>query len=169
MEALGLIGLLPLHRMLQLIAFLFPTRGLNKEREARLAELLKSLDPGDAVPPLRIARLAQYAEKRKQLLDAAIRANVIAATDPEPQDNRTPVETHCAPYVNAVAVTPDGAHIVTGSSDGTVRVWDATTEAEPLPLKGLTSAFNGVAVTPDGSRIVAGSADRTQGGAKGEQ
>jgi WD40 repeat protein len=145
----------------KLIAFLFPTGGLNKEREARLAELLKSLDPTDALPPLDIARLAQYADKRKRLLDAAIRTNLIAATGPEPQANRTSVETHCAYHVNAVAVTPDGARIVTGSDDSIARVWDATTGLELLQLKGHIRPVWDVTVTPDGARIVTASADRT--------
>jgi hypothetical protein len=38
--------------------------------------------------------------------------------------------------VNSVAVTPDGARIVTGSSDNTARVWDAQTAAELLQLIG---------------------------------
>ena len=145
----------------KLIAFLFPTRGLHKEREARLAELLKSLDPVDAVPPVQIARLPQYADKRKQLLDAAIRTNLIAATGPEPQSNRASVKTYCGPSVNAVAVTPDGARIVSGANDSTARVWDAKTGVELLQLKGHTGAVNSVAVTPDGARIVTGSSDNT--------
>ena len=145
----------------KLIAFLFPTRGLNKEREARLAQLLKSLDPVGAVPPVQIARFPQYADKRKQLLDAAIRTNLIAATGPEPQANRASVETYCEPSVNAVAVTPDGARIVSGANDSTARVWDAKTGVELLQLKGHTGAVNSVAVTPDGARIVTGSSDNT--------
>jgi hypothetical protein len=60
-----------------------------------------------------------------------------------------------------VAVTPDGARIVTSSADKTVRVWDAHTGDELLQLKGHTGFVNGVAVTPDGARIVTGSADKT--------
>ena len=62
---------------------------------------------------------------------------------------------------SSVAVTPDGARIVTGSDDNTARVWDASTGAELLQLKGHTDAVSGVAVTPDGARIVTGSADNT--------
>jgi WD40 repeat protein len=29
--------------------------------------------------------------------------------------------------VNAVAVTPDGTQIITGSGDGTARIWDRAT------------------------------------------
>jgi hypothetical protein len=63
--------------------------------------------------------------------------------------------------VSAVALTPDGTRIVTGSADDTARVWDAHTGAELLQFKGHTAAVSGVALTPDGSRIVTGSADNT--------
>ena len=60
-----------------------------------------------------------------------------------------------------MAVAPDGIRIVTGSSDGTARVWNARTGAEVLQLKGHTRAIRTVAVTPDGTRIVTGSDDGT--------
>ena len=62
--------------------------------------------------------------------------------------------------VNGLAVTADGARIVTASADGTVRVWDTKTGGELLKLRdqaGVTS----VAITGDGTRIVAGSANGT--------
>ena len=60
-----------------------------------------------------------------------------------------------------MAVTPDGARIVTGSDDKTARIWDAKTGAELARLKGHTGAVTSVAVTPDGARIVTGSDDNT--------
>jgi hypothetical protein len=63
--------------------------------------------------------------------------------------------------VNDVAVTPDGARIVTGSADRTARIWDARTGAELRRLTGHTRPVNSVAVTPDGARIVTSSEDRT--------
>jgi WD40 repeat protein len=68
---------------------------------------------------------------------------------------------HTGP-VRSVAVTPDGAGIVSGGHDGTVRVWDLATGA-PLgePLTGHTGPVYCVAVTPDGTRIVSGGGDRT--------
>ena len=49
--------------------------------------------------------------------------------------------------VKSVAVTPDGARIVTGSADNTARVWDAKTGAELLQLKGHTGGVTSVAVS----------------------
>ena len=58
-------------------------------------------------------------------------------------------------------MTPDGKRIVTGSSDGTARVWDAASGLDLLCLKGHTGVVSSVAVTPDGRRIVTGSFDGT--------
>jgi WD40 repeat protein len=63
--------------------------------------------------------------------------------------------------MRAVAYSPDGTRIVSGSSDGTLKLWDAGTGAELATLSGHTSAVNAVACSPDGTRIVSGSDDET--------
>ncbi|CCA69054.2 hypothetical protein PIIN_02913, partial [Serendipita indica DSM 11827] len=62
----------------------------------------------------------------------------------------------------AVAFSPDGSRIVSGSSDQTIRLWDAKT-GEPVgePLRGHSNSVLAVAFSPDGSRIVSGSHDDT--------
>ena len=65
-------------------------------------------------------------------------------------------------YVLSVAFSPDGSKIVSGSSDKTIRVWDASTGVEMLPpLRGHDSWVESVAFSPDGSKIVSGSRDNT--------
>ena len=63
--------------------------------------------------------------------------------------------------VIAAAFSPDGARIVSGSDDGTVRVWDAASGTELLVLRGHEGAVNAAAFSPDGARIVSGSWDNT--------
>ena len=60
----------------------------------------------------------------------------------------------------AVAWSPDGHHILTGSPDGTARIWDATTGENTLTLThdGWVMA---VAWSPDGHHILTGSQDGT--------
>jgi WD40 repeat protein len=60
-----------------------------------------------------------------------------------------------------VAVTRDGKRIVTGSSDGTVRVWDAKTGQSLADLKGHTGGVLCLAVSGDGAFVVTGAGDGT--------
>lgn len=64
--------------------------------------------------------------------------------------------------VNAIAFSPDGHRIVSGSSDSTVQIWDADTgELVREPLKDHIDAVLSVAFSPNGHRIVSGSDDCT--------
>ncbi|KAF8716599.1 hypothetical protein AX14_012292 [Amanita brunnescens Koide BX004] len=80
--------------------------------------------------------------------------------------------------VNSVALSLDGSKIVSGSSDKTIRVWDASTGIEVLPptirvwdastgnevfppLRGHDDSVLSIAFSPDGSKIISGSDDNT--------
>ena len=63
--------------------------------------------------------------------------------------------------VTCVAVTQDGRHIVSGSKDHTVRIWQLASGKEIHQLEGHTRTVTSVAVTPDGHNIVSGSDDKT--------
>ena len=63
--------------------------------------------------------------------------------------------------VTAVAVTPDGSKIVTGSQDSTVRVWNANTGSELTQLQGFQTVVTALAVTRDGTQVITGSSDWT--------
>ncbi|KAF3282315.1 hypothetical protein TWF970_001725 [Orbilia oligospora] len=55
--------------------------------------------------------------------------------------------------VEAVAFSPDGELLVSGSRDKTVRVWDSVTGALKLKLEGHESDIKAVSFSPDGSLI----------------
>jgi WD40 repeat protein/tRNA A-37 threonylcarbamoyl transferase component Bud32 len=67
---------------------------------------------------------------------------------------------HTGPIL-AVAYSPDGQRIVTGSADHTAKVWDAARGKELLTLRGHTEPVKSVAFSPDGQRILTGSWDNT--------
>jgi WD40 repeat protein len=62
--------------------------------------------------------------------------------------------------VEAIAFSPDGSQVATGSWDETARVWDALSGQQLLVLPGHTSWVRGVAFSPDGHRLATGSWDR---------
>ncbi len=64
-------------------------------------------------------------------------------------------------WVWAVAVTPDGRYALSGSDDGTVKVWDLESGQLLRSLEGHIDGVNAVAVTPDGRYALSGSDDRT--------
>ena len=65
--------------------------------------------------------------------------------------------------VTAVAFSPDGKTVASGSHDSTVRLWDAATGAALHTLEGHKSSVTTVAFSPDGKMVASGSHDRTVG------
>jgi len=63
--------------------------------------------------------------------------------------------------INAVAVTPDGSKVISGSSDNTVKIWDLANDQQLHSSSGHSSRIEVVTITPDGSRVVSGSDDGT--------
>ena len=75
--------------------------------------------------------------------------------------NQNVFKGHTSP-VWSVAFSLDGRHIVSGSHDHTIQVWDAQTCVQiGNPLQGHTSSVRSVAFSPDGRHIVSGSSDHT--------
>jgi WD40 repeat protein/transcriptional regulator with XRE-family HTH domain len=61
----------------------------------------------------------------------------------------------------AVAYSPDGKSVLTGSTDETARLWDAETGAELRRFIGHTAAVEAVAFSPDGRFAGTGGLDAT--------
>jgi WD40 repeat protein len=62
--------------------------------------------------------------------------------------------------IMAVAFSPDSKHILTGSGDGTARLWDIEGNLIKIFI-GHSGYVNSVAFSPDGHSILTGSSDRS--------
>ena len=63
--------------------------------------------------------------------------------------------------VFTVAVAPNGAQVITGAADKTVKVFDVNNGAVVRSLEGHGDAVRAVAFSKDGAKIVSGSLDKT--------
>ena len=63
--------------------------------------------------------------------------------------------------VQSVAFSPDGQTLASGSTDGTVKLWNVNTGKAFRTLSDHTDAVWSVAIAPDGKTLASGSWDRT--------
>ena len=63
--------------------------------------------------------------------------------------------------VKAVAISPDGKYIATGSRDKSAKVWDVESGRELRSYLGHQHTVNGVEFSPDGKLLATSSADNT--------
>ena len=63
--------------------------------------------------------------------------------------------------VSAIAVTPNGKHLVSGSLDDSVIVWNLETGEQIFTFIGHSEWVNAIAISPDGKRVISGSSDKT--------
>ncbi len=63
--------------------------------------------------------------------------------------------------VQAIAITPNGETLVSGSYDNTVKLWNLKTGKLIKTLEGHKEAVTSVAITPDGQILASGSNDNT--------
>ncbi|MDA2913796.1 serine/threonine protein kinase [Acidobacteriia bacterium AH_259_A11_L15] len=63
--------------------------------------------------------------------------------------------------VHAVAFSPDGRWLASGSYDHTVRLWEVATGREVRTLRGHAAQISAVAFSPDGRWLASGSWDKT--------
>jgi WD40 repeat protein len=66
---------------------------------------------------------------------------------------------HTGPVLE-LAVSADGAQVVSGGEDRTLRLWEVASGRELQRFEGHTDSVRGVALSPDGRYVLSGSADR---------
>jgi WD40 repeat protein/tRNA A-37 threonylcarbamoyl transferase component Bud32 len=63
--------------------------------------------------------------------------------------------------VLAMAISPDGKRVVSGSDDKIIKTWDSASGDELMTFRGHDDWISSVAFSPDGKRIISGSGDDT--------
>jgi small GTP-binding protein len=125
---------------------------------------LDDAEINDTLKPFAYIDWRQSSDDQYERLLSACRPTAVAAEPTiEPQDEQpaSKVLTRHKGGILSLAVTADGQRAVSGSSDGTIRVWDVATGGCLATLKGHTDTVWSVAVTADGQRFVSGSEDNT--------
>src|SRR5262249_40439084 len=78
-----------------------------------------------------------------------LRLPIIGAEQPEQAD-----QTGRAHKVTAVAFSPDGMRVLTGSWDTTAVLWDVATGAKLRTFRGHARGITSLALSPDGKRVL---------------
>ena len=86
--------------------------------------------------------------------------SLVAQTSPLPRAELV-LQTGHTGSVNALALSPDGRFLVSGSEDLTLKIWDTATGNVLRTLSGHEKGVLAAAVSPDGTRIASGAADQT--------
>lgn len=64
-------------------------------------------------------------------------------------------------YVFALAFSPDGKTLASGSTESTIQLWDVASGKKTVALQGHANRIYTVAFSPDGKTLASGSADST--------
>ncbi|KAG8701958.1 hypothetical protein FRC09_005033 [Ceratobasidium sp. 395] len=95
-------------------------------------------------------------------LDNTIRIWDVADRDEVDLASQSNTSKSYSGWINSVVFSPDGRSVVSGSSNKTVRIWDAETgKLVRDPLRGHTDAVLAVAISSNGRWITSGSVDKT--------
>ena len=90
----------------------------------------------------------------QQTLDIAAQATPTSAAP-------TPAFTLAGVNANSIIWSPSGYRMASGNANGTVTIWDVTTQSQFTTLSGHTAGVNAVAWRSDGAYLASGGSDNT--------
>ncbi|WP_254568137.1 caspase family protein [Oscillatoria sp. HE19RPO] len=126
------------------------------EKAARAKNLLSSPQPIDGLV-LAIQATRESQDKLGQVL-TAFHDSLLTGIQTVREQNR--IQGHQG-WVNAVAFSPEGETIVSGSNDRTLRLWNQKGEPIGESSRRHQGSVNAVAFSPNGKYIVSASDDKT--------
>ena len=122
--------------------------GAVKQRYQSAAEILKDLNPDSDPKTLIQAKTASY-------------SSLTTPKTLSPTWNCVHTLTGHVSSITAIAFSPDGETLASGSADRTVKVWNPNNGVLHCTLSGHSSLVDAIALTPDGQILVSGSWDHT--------
>ena len=140
-------------------------------RCARSRALMNEIDWEEAAPLL---AGAEHALEQKDYDTARQLANRVDDLIPNQQRTKKLLDRISAVYggeirslaghkgaVTSVAYSPDGAYVLSGGDDGTLKLWETATGRDVRSFTGHKAGVTSVAFSPDGTMAVSGSIDST--------
>jgi WD40 repeat protein len=116
-----------------------------------------SANPDSLPGPKLFERLESWRAEKEQRAHDFRWVRALRPLSPSSGDDHQFILRRHTHAVFAVAFSPDGGLIASGSKDATVRVWDVTTGEERACLVGHRNQVQSVAFTGDGAYVVSGS------------